>query len=113
MFNVHLADSAGATFDDQMHLVGGYTPSAFATSISELPPLPWRLCARAEGQQVQVKVWAPNRTAEPTYADPGYGATFTVPPPWVSSGTPGFYVGHIGVAQGTYLGIDQLEQTPG
>lgn len=113
IFNVHLADSGGATFSDQMSPLGGFNPPGFATSVADLPPLPWRLCARVQGQQVRVKAWAPGRTAEPTYADPRFGATFTVPPTWVFTGKPGFYVGHLGVSQGTYLGIDQLEQTQG
>jgi hypothetical protein len=112
-FNVHLADSAGPTFADQMRLVTGFFPTGFATSPTDLPPLPWRLCARVTGQQVQAKVWAPARVAEPAYSDSRFAMTTTVPPDWVFAGLPGFYMGHVASGETTSLGIDTLEQVPG
>ncbi len=111
-FNVHLADS-GAVGEEQMHGIAGYFPTGFAPSLRSLPPLPWRLCARVMGQQLQTKVWAPFQMPEPSYADSRFGLAVTLPPEWVFAGRPGFYVGHLATGASTALGIGGLEQTQG
>lgn len=61
-----------------------------------LQPLPWRICGRAIGSTVAVKVWAarPGKVT-PAWGDSRYGAAFALPAGWDAAGVPGGYTGHL------------------
>lgn len=62
----------------------------------DLPPLPWRICGRAVGSTVAVKVWAlRSGRPEPSWGDIRYGAVFALPVGWDAPGRPGGYTGHL------------------
>lgn len=95
VFNVHVMDSAAdprfrqiAQFD----LSEVFRPSGPGTT--ELAPHPWRMCARAVGRTLSFIVW-PLTHAEPSWDDPRYGGSVTVPTAWGAAGYPGWHVGHL------------------
>lgn len=57
-------------------------------------PLPWKVCARAEGRVVTVKGWRPDE-AEPGWRNPQHTGTVTLPAEWVFAGKAGWYAGHV------------------
>lgn len=57
-------------------------------------PLPWKVCARVEGQIVTVKGWRPDE-AEPGWSNPQHTGTVTLPKEWVYAGKAGWYAGHV------------------
>ncbi len=57
-------------------------------------PLPWRVCARARGSELDVKAWLPTE-AEPSWGDSTHGGSATLPGDQVASGMAGWYTGHI------------------
>ena len=72
----------------------------FVAAIGDNPlrlrPLPWRICGRAIGSTVALKVWAarPGKVA-PAWGDSRYGAAFALPDGWDAAGVPGGYTGHL------------------
>lgn len=76
-----------------------------------LAPLPWRVCAKAEGDIVTVKAWRLNET-EPAWGDSSHGGTVRLPAGWAFDGKAGWYAGHLspgGSAAFTDLAVDRLE----
>jgi hypothetical protein len=76
-------------------------------------PLPWRACARALGNEVQVKLW-PLADPEPSWDDPRYGGSVALPPGWDFEGHAGWFVGHLppgGHAELTELSTRSLATT--
>ncbi|HRW38656.1 MAG: hypothetical protein KDB04_03850 [Acidimicrobiales bacterium] len=57
-------------------------------------PLPWRVCARAEGDLVTIKGWRIEE-GEPAWDDPDHTGTVRLPSDWVFAGKAGWYGGHI------------------
>lgn len=57
-------------------------------------PLPWRVCVRARGSELDVKAWLPSDT-EPSWDDSTHGGSATLPGDQVASGVAGWYSGHI------------------
>lgn len=91
VFNIHLGDSAA-----KANMVAVASKAVDWTS----EPLPWRFCARARGQVITMKVWpVDGSTLEPTWDDPAYTASATVPADWVYAGRPGWYTGHLRAGQ--------------
>jgi hypothetical protein len=95
-FNVHVWDTnnaeapftmIGNPFDLSATLGGG-------TSGQPLVPFPWRLCARAQGSQVDFVVW-PASQPRPDYGTPDRGGSVTVPDGWLEPGFNGWYAGHL------------------
>lgn len=68
----------------------------------QLTPLPWRVCARVEGDLVKVKGW-PAGAAEPGWDDAVHTGAVRVPAEWVYPGKAGWYVGHLGPGQRTTM----------
>lgn len=90
-FNIHLGDSGAK---ENMVLVGSKSVD-WASA-----PLPWRFCARAQGQQITMKIWpVTDEPAEPAWDDPAFTASATVPTEWVYQGRPGWFVGHLAAGQ--------------
>ncbi|WCO69056.1 hypothetical protein PO878_09995 [Iamia majanohamensis] len=59
-----------------------------------LDTLPWRMCARAVGDRVDLVVW-PEARDRPDWSDPARSLHATLPPGWDAPGLPGWYVGHL------------------
>lgn len=89
----------------------------FGSRPQDVPPLPWRLCARAVGATVQFKAWPLATTAsEPAWGDARYGSSVRVPPEWVYPGGSGWYIGHLAPNEwfeSEELGTWALRQTRG
>jgi hypothetical protein len=92
VFNVHVMDS-GATVP--FHQVGAVDLTrALLGAQGRAVPYPWRLCARAQGDTVEVLAWPAGESA-PAWGDPDHGGQVPLPPGWRASGYPGLYVGHL------------------
>lgn len=77
----------------------------------QLAPLPWRICARVEGDIVKVKGWIAGQ-AEPAWNDPVHTGSVRIPIEWVYPGKAGWYVGHLAPGHSTTmtdLVLDRLE----
>jgi hypothetical protein len=104
-WNVHLWSGSHGEVIGQIVLTHSFGP------VQQMPPLPWRLCARVVGPALQFKAWSlALRTTEPEWTDPGYGASFALPPAWVYPGRAGWYVGHL--VRGDQAGFQALEAQP-
>jgi hypothetical protein len=94
-FNVHLMKN-----NRPLTNVGQVTLPAFGKTIFDTPPLPWRICARAQGRTITVKAWSLAKTPkEPSWTDPRYTGKATVPADWVYPGRPGWFSGHLKAGQ--------------
>jgi hypothetical protein len=95
IFNVHVMDSAAA---QPFHQIGSFDLSEVfrpgGPDTYTVPPYPWRMCARAVGDTVSFIVW-PLTHEEPSWDDPRYGGSVTLPAAWGRAGYPGWYVGHL------------------
>lgn len=92
-FNVHLVDSAATK---PLERIGGDWIRGVGGSAFYLDPLPWRMCARADGRTVTVKVWSTStHPDEPSWDDPDFTFETEVPADWVYEGAPGLYLGHL------------------
>ncbi len=77
----------------------------------QLVALPWRVCARVEGDTVRVKGWRASQP-EPAWDDPVHSGSVRLPAEWVYPGKAGWYVGHLAPGQSTSyadLTLDRLE----
>lgn len=97
VFNVHTWDTTRAQPFEQ---VAQFDMASAVTVNGQLKPKPWRACARVSGEQIQFKIWFPFQgQAEPTWEDPVYARTATVPAEWSQAGKTGWYVGHLAPGQ--------------
>lgn len=106
VFNVHTWDGTTfvqiAQFDmiDVMFVAGG-----------GYRPLPWRVASRMVGPVLTFKIWFPTMVppmTEPSWTDPVYTRSTTVPDGWLSPGNVGWYAGHLlpgGSVQYTSLSV--------
>ena len=99
-FNVHTWDSATGL---PATPVGDVNLGATLSPDGVLVPGPWRMCARAVGLRVDVKVW-PAIQAEPPWGDPGYTGSVALPAGWDMPGHTGWYVGHLQPGGSMYYG---------
>ncbi|MCB0896479.1 MAG: hypothetical protein KDB43_14095, partial [Nocardioidaceae bacterium] len=76
------------------------------TTHRRLVPLPWRACLRAQGRQLEFRVWPLGRVDPPTWDDGAFVRRVRLPRAAVYQGRPGWYVGHV-PARGTavYRGL--------
>ena len=111
-FNVHLAVSVA---DPILKQVGGVAlPEAVGSDPFDMAPLPWRMCARAIGDQVELKVWqSAVLSEEPAWGDPDHTGVVTLPPDWVYAGRPGAYVGHLQPGESTSFSDTVTKDLPG
>lgn len=91
-FNVHLWISGRTLVENPVAKFNLY--SSLIPPEGGLYPLPWRMCARALGTAVDVKVW-PTSRPEPAWDDPRSSGSVTVPRDWVYPGSAGWYIGHL------------------
>jgi hypothetical protein len=90
-FNVYTWDSGRSPY----FVVHGAVSLRAPFARGEVPrPLPWRVCARAEGRVVTVKGWRPDE-AEPGWSNPTHTGRVTLPATWVYAGKAGWYAGHV------------------
>ncbi len=57
-------------------------------------PLPWRMCARTRGDQLEFKVW-PLADREPIWGDSRYGGALVLPSDAPPQGRSGWFVAHL------------------
>lgn len=95
-FNVHVMDSGASP---QFRQIGSFDLSEVfrpgGPTTLDLPPYPWRMCTRVVGDTVSFVVWPTTTHAEPSWDDPRYGGSVTLPAGWGQAGQPGWYVGHL------------------
>jgi hypothetical protein len=105
-FNVHTWDSQAAQpFTQIAQFDYG---NVVAASDGTEAPFPWRACARVQGATLTFKVWVPAQEPEPSWADPAFARTATIPAGYLNAGQAGWYAGHIpagGTAAYTQLGL--------
>ena len=91
IFNVHTWDTAATP---------AFEPAGTISLKSELwpddveAPLPWHVCIRAIGTNLDLKVWRADET-EPAWADTSHGGSVTLPDDAVYPGAAGWYIGHL------------------
>jgi hypothetical protein len=98
-FNVHTWDSARTTTHpdgrpSSIEMEGSVTLDGMIQEGMVVKPLPWRMCARVVGLQVQLKVWA-LADGEPTWDDPHHAGTVDLPEGWDIDGRGGWFAGHL------------------
>lgn len=106
-FNVITWDSRDARF--RMH--GSVDLASVFWVDQQLAPLPWRVCARVEGDLVRVKGWR-DGDPEPRWDDPVRSGAVRLPIQWVYPGKAGWYVGHLTPGHSTTMAdlmLDRLE----
>jgi hypothetical protein len=92
-FNVHAWDSSS---ESPFTLLGQWDLSAVVLDHDgQDQPMPWRVCFRAVGSTVALKIWWPGRMPEPSWSDPDYTRTMTIPATYSHRGHAGWYVGHL------------------
>ena len=94
VFYVHVMDSS---LEQPYTLIGQFSLDDVFLRMGEpfnVPPYPWRMCARVTGDVVSFKVW-PLTDPEPAWGDPAYGGSATLPAGWEGAGRPGWYIGHL------------------
>lgn len=107
-FNVITWDTADPTLWRVRGAVS--LPAVFYRHPPTIDPLPWRVCARAEGSVVRLKAWR-QAEREPAWGDASHGGAIALPPGWTFEGKAGWYVGHLppgGSAGFTSLTVDRL-----
>jgi hypothetical protein len=105
-FNVHTWDSQASQPFTQ---IAQFDYSAVViTGGSAETPFPWRACARATGATLTFKLWVPALEAEPSWSDPAYVHSTTIPSGYLNAGQAGWYIGHVpagGAVTYTRLGL--------
>lgn len=84
----------------QMH--GSVNLAPVFWSNQQLAPLPWRICARVEGDLVRVKGWRVGQP-EPDWSNANHTGAVRLPIEWVYPGKAGWYVGHLAPGQSTTM----------
>jgi hypothetical protein len=80
-------------------------------SVSTMTPLPWHMCARTVGEQVEFVMWT-GGTSKPPYGTPGSGGKVTIPSEYRGPGIAGWYIGHIPPGStATMSGLTSLKLT--
>lgn len=69
--------------------------SALSTPERGVEPFPWRVCLRASGRTIALKLWLPGRMDRPSWRDPTYTRRTDLPAAFDMAGKPGWYVGHL------------------
>ena len=68
-------------------------------------PFPWTLCARVVADTVSFIVW-PATQPSPSWDNPYFGGSVTLPSGWNYPGVAGWYIGHLGAGdEATFDGL--------
>lgn len=112
IFNVHAWNTRQQPVMTQ--LASFDLSSVFRLPDGSARALPWRMCARVVGAELQFKVWvASNR--EPGWGSPGFGGQVELDAALIRPGRAGWYIGHLpsgATADFTELGTWVLEPAP-
>jgi hypothetical protein len=93
VFNVHAWDSSSESPFTQL---GQWDLSPVVLDQDgQYQPMPWRVCFRAVGITVSMKIWWPGRMGEPSWSDPAFTRSMTIPDVYARRGRAGWYVGHL------------------
>jgi hypothetical protein len=93
VFNVHGWDSSSPSPFTQL---GQWDLSpVILDGGGQYQPMPWRVCFRAVGSTVGMKIWWPAQMSEPSWSDPAYTRTMVIPSEYTRRGRAGWYVGHL------------------
>ena len=84
--------------------IGQYDLGQVVTAGGQYLAFPWRICARALGDQLTFKVWVPNRELEPEWNDAVHARTTTLPTGYLAPGNTGWYIGHIPAGGSAHYG---------
>lgn len=96
-FNLYVIDKDSATGADH----GSGLTTMPLEALLKVPgqnaaqPLPWRVCAKIEGDLYSFKIWRTELEAEPAYGDGIHGASFTLPATAQYAGKAGLYMAHM------------------
>jgi hypothetical protein len=90
-FNLHTFDTARAI---PYVSFGQVVLSREFLDAEQVAHLPWGLCARVRGGQLEFKAW-PLTETEPAWGDPLHGGRAPIPAGWDTAGRPGWYIGHL------------------
>jgi hypothetical protein len=110
VFNVHTWDTS--TTDIAEEIASFDLTPVFGTN-GDLP-LPWRLCARVQGEVVSFEAW-PTSEPPPAWDDATHGGAVSLPPGSATSGHAGLYIGHLApgaTATFTDVQVSALAATP-
>jgi hypothetical protein len=112
IFNVHVWDTGSWT---QLTQVGAVDLGAALSRNGWPLPLPWRLCARADGPTIQLRAWRAGEE-EPAWGDRLHSGSVRVDPQWVYPGQGGWYIGHLppgGTVEFAGLGVGADDRVSG
>lgn len=93
-FNLYVIDRNYSTGLDQGLALTSFNTSAEFRPDGAMLPLPWRVCARVQGDQFTFKAW-PTTEVEPPYGDGIHGGAYTIPSEWTYAGAAGHYIAHM------------------
>jgi hypothetical protein len=93
VFNLLTWDTSRA--GESWRRFGQFDLSPVVSSDLQLLPFPWRVCLRAQGGRVDLKIWLPDSEPEPPWTDPVHTRSATLPRGFDRAGVPGWYVGHL------------------
>jgi hypothetical protein len=93
VFNVHVWDTSN-TVTPYTLIAQFKLKSVFKASSGQPLALPWSICAKAVGTTVSFIVW-PSSQTPPTWGDPAYGGSVTLPSGYDYAGEAGWYFGHL------------------
>jgi Calx-beta domain len=106
VFNVHVWNTDAVT---PLTLIKQFNLNQFLVD-SDATNLPWNVCARVVGEELQFELWLPGATP-PAWGDVSQGGTVELPVGWDYAGNAGMYAGHLGAgASLTYT--DEYEGAP-
>ena len=93
-FNIHYWDSSN-TGSEAVGLGQWDMSKVVLNEIGNYQYMPWRVCFRAVNNVVSMKIWFPAQMKEPTWSDPNYTRSLTIPAAYSTPGYAGWYIGHI------------------
>lgn len=91
-FNVYVVDTTHAPMLTRVGYVSLRGELQRAPALYQ--PLPWFMCARVTGDQVQILVWHYGEPP-PQWGDRSHGGTVKLPAGWIYPGRAGWYIGHV------------------
>lgn len=98
--NVHVTDT---NWSHGYEPVGSISVAKGLGVLPDRKPLPWRICAQALGNTVRAKAWSIPSMAEPSWNDPAFAGSVTLPDSAPRSGVPGVYIAHLAPGESTEL----------
>lgn len=98
-FNLYVIDRDYGTGVYQSLGLTAFDTSATFQPDGAMLALPWRVCAKVQGDLFTFKAW-PITESEPPYGDGVHGGSYTIPSAWTYAGAAGHYIAHVNSADG-------------